>query len=56
MEKKILLYPAFVVGVVAVIYGMARENDVAFIIGVALVAAAYLIFRKKLKASPREKP
>ncbi len=54
MKKKIPLYAAFVVGAAAAIYGMARENDAAFIIGVALVAGAYLIFRKRLKASTRE--
>ncbi len=56
MKKKILLYPAFIVGLVAVVYGMARENDVVFVIGAAIVAGAYLVFRKKLKPPPREKP
>ncbi len=55
MEKKILLYPAFIVGAAAIVYGMARENDVAFIIGAAFVAGAYLMFRKRLKASSGKK-
>ncbi len=58
MENKIPLYLGAGVGAAAVVYGMVRNDDVAFIIGVGLVVGAYLIFRKKFKRSiaDREKP
>ena len=44
-----------VIGIVAVSYGMVKDNNLAFIIGLLFVIGGYLIVRKKLKASIRNK-
>jgi hypothetical protein len=41
--------------VVCVVYGMVREDNPVFLIGLALGIAAYLLFRKRLKEEIREK-
>jgi len=44
------------IGVVAVSYGMLKENSVIFIIGLLLVFGGYLLIRRKIKESIRNKP
>ena len=51
MKEKVLLIFACAAGLSAVFYGMAKENDVVFIIGLLIVIGAYLVIRKRLKAS-----
>ena len=41
--------------VVCVVYGMVREDNPVFLIGLAPGIAAYLLFRKRLKEEIREK-
>lgn len=47
--EKSLAIISCILGVAAVAYGMTREVDVLFIIGLFLVAGGYLIIRRKLK-------
>ena len=42
-------------GVCFVAYGMIKENDSVFIIGLLLVIAGYLFVRKKLKNTAQNK-
>ena len=42
-------------GTAAIVYGMLRDNDIIFIIGLPLVICGYLMIRKKLKESLKEK-
>jgi hypothetical protein len=55
MKEKALTLGLCLVGVVAIAYGMAWKNHVAFIIGLIFVIAGYLRIRKKLKESLRDK-
>ena len=51
VKEKVLLILACAAGLSAVFYGMAKDNDVVFIIGLLFVIGAYLVIRKRLKAS-----
>ncbi|MBW2025153.1 MAG: hypothetical protein JRI90_07135 [Deltaproteobacteria bacterium] len=44
-----------VVGLGGVFYGMVYENDVIFVVGLIIVAVAYLVIRKQLKTSIRQR-
>ena len=44
-----------VIGVVAVSYGILKDNDVIFIIGLVLVCGGYLLMRRRIKESIRNK-
>jgi hypothetical protein len=51
VKEKILLIFACAAGLSAVFYGMAKDNDAVFIIGLLIIIGAYLVIRKRLKAS-----
>ena len=55
LNEKILTVVICLIGVLAVAYGMIRQNHVAFIIGLIFVVAGYLRIRKKLKESIQKK-
>jgi hypothetical protein len=55
MKEKALTLGLCLAGVLAVAYGMIRQNHVVFIIGLLLVIAGYLLIRKRLKESLRDK-
>jgi hypothetical protein len=55
MKEKLLLAGACLTGVYAVAYGMARKNDIVFVIGILIVLGSYLAIRRKLKAALRDK-
>lgn len=54
-KEKSLIGLACLLGICAVGYGIAKENDPVFIIGILLVIAGYLLIRKRLKASAGNK-
>jgi len=43
------------IGVMAVTYGMLRDNDLIFIIGLFLIFGGYLLFRRRIKEPIRNK-
>ena len=43
------------IGVGGISYGMLRDNDPIFIIGLFLIAGGYLLLRKRIKESNRKK-
>jgi len=45
-----------IIGVMAVSYGMLKDNDLIFIIGLFLVFGGYLLIRRKIKESVRNNP
>jgi hypothetical protein len=49
--EKALIVCLSVFGILAVSYGMIRDNDTVFIIGLLLVIGGYLLIRRKLKES-----
>jgi hypothetical protein len=44
-----------ILGISSVVYGMISENHPVFIIGLILVVMAYLLIRRRLKPSARDK-
>lgn len=54
MKDKIALSVIIILGLLSVSYGMIRDNNIIFIAGIILVAAGYMLIRKKLKDSIRE--
>jgi hypothetical protein len=55
IKEKTLTILVCVIGILAVSYGMIKDNTVVFIIGLLFVLCGYLILRKKLKESIRNK-
>ena len=55
MKEKIMIILLCVIGLTAVCYGMARDNNWVFIIGLMFVLGGYLMIRKRLKASINRK-
>ena len=55
MKEKAFIIILCIVGLVAVSYGMIKDNDVIFIIGIIFVIAGYLIIRTRIKKIIREK-
>jgi len=55
MREKILTAIICLIGILGILYGMTNKNNVIFIIGVLFVVAGYLLIRRKLKESIREK-
>ncbi|MBK5100619.1 MAG: hypothetical protein JJE15_06445 [Desulfobacteraceae bacterium] len=54
-NEKLLLACVCIVGIIAVAYGMSKENDLIFILGLLFIIPGYLLIRRKLKAN-RKKP
>jgi len=44
------------IGIVAVAYGMLKDNNPIFIIGLLFVIGGYLLIRRKIKESIRNNP
>jgi len=44
------------IGVVALSYGMLKDNTLIFIIGLIFVFGGYLLIRRKIKESVRKNP
>ena len=55
MREKILTAVICLIGIIGIFYGMTNKNNGIFIIGVLFVVAGYLLIRRKLKESIREK-
>ena len=55
MKEKVLIILVCVIGLTAVCYGIARDNNWVFIIGLMFVAGGYLMIRKRVKASINKK-
>jgi len=55
LKEKIFIGAWCATGVALVAYGMIREHNVVFVIGIAVVIGAYLAIRRKLKATLRDR-
>ena len=51
MKDKFLSIFLCIIGVSVISYGMIKDNDVIFLIGLVFVIGAYLLIRRKLKES-----
>jgi len=47
--KKTLVIIVFVVGILTTLYGMMKDNDDVFIIGMVFIIVGYALVRTKLK-------
>ncbi|NNG06488.1 MAG: hypothetical protein HKM90_02045 [Desulfobacteraceae bacterium] len=55
MKEKSLIVCLCVFGLLAISYGMFKENDMVFVIGVLFVIGGYLLIRRKLKESIKKR-
>ena len=56
LHNKTLISLICMIGVVAVSYGMLKDNTLIFIIGLFFVFAGYLLIRRKIKEPIRNNP
>jgi len=49
VKQKALILIICAIGIVAVSYGVARDADAVFIIGIVFVIAGYLLIRRRIK-------
>jgi nicotinamide riboside transporter PnuC len=54
-NEKIIAIVSCVLGVLSVVYGMMKDNDVLFMVGLFFVVGGYLIIRRKLKGNGKRK-
>ena len=54
-ERSIIVFLC-AIGVSCVVYGMGKENNIVFIVGLFLVIAGYLLIRRKMKEFVRKGP
>ena len=54
-RKRILIIALCLIGIISVGYGMIMGSDGFFVLGITCVIAGYLLIRRKLKESIREK-
>ena len=55
LKRKVLILIICAVGIIAVSYGVAKDDNVVFVIGIALVIAGYLLIRRRIKKHIRER-
>ena len=53
-QSKALTILICMVGILAVSYGMVKDNDAIFIVGIAFVIGGYLLIRKRIKDHARK--
>lgn len=54
-KEKILSVVLCIIGVLSVAFGMSKENDPIFIIGLLFIIGGYLIIRRRLSGRSRSK-
>lgn len=55
ISEKVFIVCLCVIGLAGVAYGMSKGNDLVFLLSLAAVIAGYLLIRKNLKASLRNR-
>jgi uncharacterized Zn finger protein len=55
LKEKALVVSICIIGVVAVSYGVAKDADVIFVIGIVFVIGGYLLIRRRIKKHIRER-
>ena len=55
LREKAIIICLCVFGVLAISYGMIKENNAVFILGLLFVIGGYLLVRRKLKESIRKR-
>ena len=49
LKQKALILIICTIGFVAISYGMAKDNNVVFVIGIVFVIGGYLLIRRRIK-------
>jgi len=49
MKERVLIIVLCIVGLTAIFFGMVKDHDGVFIIGIIMVIGGYLMIRKRLK-------
>ena len=49
LKQKALIFVICAIGIVAVSYGMAKDDNAIFVIGIVFVIAGYLLIRRSIK-------
>jgi hypothetical protein len=55
MREKAFIVCLCVFGIFAISYGMIKDNNAVFVIGLLFVIGGYLLIRRKLKESIRKR-
>jgi hypothetical protein len=55
MLERTVIVLLFIFGILGIAYGMWKERNLSFIVGLVCVIGGYLLVRRKLKQSVREK-
>ena len=55
LKQKVLMLIICAIGIVALIYGIAKDDNVVFVIGIVFVIGGYLLIRRRLKEHIRDK-
>ena len=56
LKQKALILIICTIGIVAVSYGMAEDNNVIFVLGIVFVIGGYLLIRRRIKEHIRNGP
>lgn len=56
MRERAFIIGVCIIGIAGVGYGMVRENNTVFLLGLACVIAGYLMIRRRLKQHITIKP
>ena len=55
LKHKALILIICAIGIVAVSYGMAKDDNVIFVLGIVFIIGGYLLIRKRIKEHIRER-
>ncbi len=55
-KHKALIFIICTFGIVAVSYGMAKDNNVIFVLGIVFLIGGYLLIRRRIKEHIRNGP
>ena len=55
VKQKALIFIICTIGIVAVSYGVAKDDNVVFVIGIVFVIGGYLLIRRRIKEHIRER-
>ena len=55
-REKLIIVFSCAIGISCIVYGMGKENNTVFIVGLLLVIGGYLLIRKKMKEFVQKGP
>lgn len=55
LEQKALIFIICAIGIVAVSYGVAKDDNAVFVIGIVFVIGGYLLIRRRIKEHIRDR-